>query len=74
MNLTINSIFLANRNNHKNMELPWVLLALYRRTLCSERHGYEIAWPDKPVTDPMASGGFKQISGRRRGTRGESRK
>ena len=39
-------------------ELPWGLLALYRRTLGSERHRYAIAWPDKLGTYPMAYGGF----------------
>ena len=56
-------------------ELPRGLLALCRRSLGSERHRYtNNARPDKLGTEPMAYGGFKQINGRRRGTREESRK
>ena len=34
--------------------LRFILLALHRRSLGSERHRYAIAWPDKLGTDPMA--------------------
>ena len=36
------------------------LMVLCRQTLGSERHRYEIAWPDKLGTDPMAYGGLNK--------------
>ena len=54
-------------------KLPCGLLALWKRTLGSERHRYAIRRLNKLGTDPMAYGGFKQINGCCQGTREESR-